>query len=157
MDGIGWVPSDATPIQLSSNVDASARRARAKMGKYGWRRDITLNCLANFGNDSGLLLLSSAGFEMGAPIVQIGPVGNDMGKTGPKKGTKVREGYYAAAHGNGVYLNQREFQVVDLAVSSYAPSKDFKDDLQDAIDALKPVNPNVKKEVSLGDDYAKKF
>ena len=45
------------------------------MGKAGWDKALTKNCLANFGNDGGQLLLSTAGFEMGAPLVCSGKAG----------------------------------------------------------------------------------
>jgi hypothetical protein len=124
LDGIGWVPTDATPTRLSSNNDPIARRARAKLGKYGWRKDLSMTCMANFGNDSGLLLLNTAGFEMGKPMVQFGPIGKPMGD---------------------VSLNAREFQCIDLAVSAYKPTKGFKDELYGAKEALTPVDPNDEK------------
>ena len=102
------------------------------MGKYGWNKNLSMTCLANFGNDSGLLLLNSAGFEMGRPSVQVGPVGNDMGAAQGK--SKV--------DGKGISLNNREFVSTDLAVSSYQPEKGMKDDLLEAIDTLTPVDPN---------------
>ena len=132
LENVGWIPTDATPTRLSSNFDPVVRRARAKMGKYGWNKNLSMTCLANFGNDSGLLLLNSAGFEMGRPSVQVGPVGNDMGAAQGK--SKV--------DGKGISLNNREFVSTDLAVSSYQPEKGMKDDLLEAIDTLTPVDPN---------------
>ena len=46
------------------------------MGKAGWDKNLTQNCLANFGNDGGNLLLSTAGFEMGAPLMSAGRAGD---------------------------------------------------------------------------------
>ena len=83
-----------------------------------------MTCMANFGNDSGLLLLNTAGFEMGKPMVQFGPIGKPMGD---------------------VSLNAREFQCIDLAVSAYKPTKGFKDELYGAKEALTPVDPNDEK------------
>ena len=124
LDQIGWIPTDATPTRLSANVDPTARRERGKLGKYGWRKDLTMTCMANFGNDSGMLLLNTSGFEMGKPMVQLGPAGRSMGR---------------------VLLNQREFQCTDLQVSAYKPTAGFKDELLGAKEALSPVDPNAEK------------
>ena len=138
---VGWIPTDATPTRLSYNFDPTVRRARARMGKYGWNKNLSMTCLANFGNDSGLLLLNSAGFEMGRPKVQIGPVGNDMGKYSESyhTGNSNRPDF---KDGKGISLNNREFMCTDLAVSSYQPEKGMKDDLFNAIETLTPVDPN---------------
>jgi hypothetical protein len=76
VDGIGWVPADATPMRISSDNDPSIRRGRAKLGKAGWDKQLQMSCLANFGNDSGLLFLNSGeGYEFGRPLMGTCAVG----------------------------------------------------------------------------------
>lgn len=61
IDGIGWIPADATPMRHAYQHHTQARRFAVMLGRAGEDLEIGDACLHKFGNDDGKLLLNSTG------------------------------------------------------------------------------------------------
>lgn len=60
IDGLGWIPTDATPLRHAYQHHTQARRFAVMLGRAGEDLEIGDACLHKFGNDDGKLLLNTS-------------------------------------------------------------------------------------------------